>query len=317
VRQSNAILWHRLASVVILEERQGNRVQIFAMRFWGFDPARWPIISFSVEANRDALIQASMPGDLIAFIGTQTEPTEPEDRGRFLGLAEIGRLPIDSLDVLDPANILPIHCDANGRLKWPKAIPMLRAWRFPHKPGVTDVLRKQLTYEATVRAVRLDEQDQAALLALTRQQVAVPDVEIVRRHRDLADALSASGPTRGPAPSSWSGTVTRDANAAATTYALRFGKRNVWKIGHAQDLTTRLADVNKHVPHEVLGERWSIAWEQIWPNETAAYEMEQRVFTILAARRTEGERVHCTEDELRVAWIGAMVPAHQTPGTGR
>lgn len=71
-------------------------MQVFAKRFWGFDPARWPIISFGLEANRDALIQASTPGDLIAFIGTQSEPTEPEERGRFLGLAEIGRLPIDS-----------------------------------------------------------------------------------------------------------------------------------------------------------------------------------------------------------------------------
>jgi hypothetical protein len=284
-------------------------VQVFAKRFWGFDTVRWPIISFGLEANRDALIRASTQGDLIAFIGTQSEPTEPEDRGRLLGLAEIGRLPIDSLDVLDPANIRPVHRDASGRLKWPKAMPMLRAWRFPDKPRATDILRKQLTYEATVRAVLLDEQDQAAVLSLTREEVAVPDVETIRRHRELADALSGTGPTRGPAPSSWSGTVSRDANAAATTYALRFGRRNIWKIGHAQDLAARLLDVNKHIPHEVLGERWSIVWKQIWPSQTAAYEMEQRVFTLLAAQRTEGERVHCTEDELRAAWIGALVPA--------
>jgi hypothetical protein len=173
-------------------------VQVFAKRFWGFDTVRWPIISFGLEANRDALIRASTQGDLIAFIGTQSEPTEPEDRGRLLGLAEIGRLPIDSLDVLDPANIRPVHRDASGRLKWPKAMPMLRAWRFPDKPRATDILRKQLTYEATVRAVLLDEQDQAAVLSLTREEVAVPDVETIRRHRELADALSGTGPTRGP-----------------------------------------------------------------------------------------------------------------------
>jgi hypothetical protein len=293
-------------------------VQVFAKRSWGFGPMRWPIITFGLEANRDALILASKPGDLIALIGTQSEPTEPEDRGRLLGLAEIGRLPVDSLEVLNRDDIQPVHYDANGDFKWPKALPILRAWRFPDKPLVTDVLREQLTYEATIRAILLDEQDQAAVLALTREEVAVPDVEIVRRHREFADALSATGPTRGPAPSSQSGTVPRDANstatnAATTTYALRFGNRNIWKIGHAQDLAAYLVHVNKHIPHEVLGERWSLAWKQTWPSQMAAYEMEQRVSTLLAARMMEGERVHCTEDELRVAWTSAIVPGHQTP----
>ncbi len=287
-------------------------MQVYAKRFWGFDPARWPIISFGLEANRDALIQASRPGELIAFIGTQSDPTVPEDRGRFLGLTEIGRLPIDSLDVLDPANIRPSDYNSDSRFKWPKALPMLRAWRFPEKPRVREVLREQLTYEATIRAVLLDEQDQATLLALRKEEIAVPDLEIIPRHRDLADAVAATGPTRGPAPSSWSGTVWRDATAAATTYVLHFGGRNVWKIGHAQDVASRLAEANKHIPYEVLGERWSVAWHQIWPKQTAAYEMEQRVLAILAARRTEGERVTGTEDEIRAAWIGAMVPVRQT-----
>jgi hypothetical protein len=287
-------------------------VQVFAKRFWGFDPSRWPIISFSLEANRDALIQASRPGDMIVFIGTQTEPTAQEDQGRFLGLAEIGRLPVDSLDVLDRANIRAIDNNADGRFKWPKAMPMLRAWRFVDRPRVTDVLREQLTYEATVRAVLLDERDQRAVLTLQTQEVPVPDLEIIRRHRALNEALSGSGPTRGPAPSSWSGTVSRDASAAATTYALRFGTRNVWKIGHAQEVNARLADVNKHVPHEVLGERWSVAWRQSWASQTAAYEMEQRVLELLVAYRTEGERLTCTEDELRSAWVSAMMPKRQS-----
>jgi hypothetical protein len=287
-------------------------MQVFAKRFWGFDPARWPIISFGLEANRDALIQASVPGDLIAFIGTQDDPTEPQDRGRLLGLSEVGRLPIDSLEVLEPGNIRDVDYDSRGRFKWPKALPMLRAWRFVDKPLVMEVLRQQLTYEATIRAVLLDEIDQAAVLELKREEVSVPDVEIVRRHRELADGLSGIGPTRGPTPSSWTGIVSRNSASAATTYAFRFGSRNVWKIGHAQDLASRLADVNKHVPHEVLHERWSVAWKQPWQTQNAAFEMEQRVFTLLDARRTEGERLNCTEAELREAWIAAMVPTSKT-----
>jgi hypothetical protein len=189
---------------------------------------------------------------------------------------------------------------------------MLRAWRFLNKPLVTDVLREQLTYEATVRAVQLDSHDQAVVLDLRREEVPIRDLEIIRRHRALNVALSRDGPTKGPAPSSWSGTVTRDAAAAATTYALRFGSRNVWKIGHAQDVIARLAEVNKHVPYEVLGERWSVAWKQTWPSQTDAYEMEQRVLELLAQKRTEGERVICTYDELSSAWVNAMMPTRQS-----
>ncbi len=139
--------------------------------------------------------------------------------------------------------------------------------------------------------------------------VSARDVEVVRGDREAPnppDGLPAAGPTRGPVPTTWSGPVSRDADAAATTYAFRFGKRDIWKIGYAQDLSDRLYEVNKHVPHEVLGERWSITtWQQRWPTQTEAYEMEQRLLSLLAARRTVGERVRCTEDELQTAWVCA------------
>ena len=281
-------------------------VQVFAKRFWGFSPERWPIISFGLEANRDALIKASQSGDLIAFIGTQTEPTSTEDRGRLLGLAEIGRLPIDSLDVLDRATLAADNFTAAGEFKWPKSLPMLRAWRFPNRPKVTDVFKKQLSYEATVRAVLLDAEDQAALLKLPQEAVALSKAPIIKHRRDLAFAL-AHGATQGPAPSSWSSEATHDASAAAQTYALRFGKRNLWKIGQAQDVTARLTEVNKHIPHEVINEHWTPALTQKWPDQTAAFEMEQRVLTLLTKYRTVGERIACTEHELQSAWINAMM----------
>lgn len=289
--------------------------QVFAKRFWGFDPKHWPIISFGLEGNRDALIKESHPGDLIAFIGTKTPSTEPNDRGRLLGLAEIGRIPIDSIDVLDISSLNSDNYASNGRLKWPKSLPMLRAWRFPDRPKVTSVLKRQLSYEATVRAVLLDEWSQTALLTLRMEQVDVPDLEIIQRHRALAAALSQARPTRGPKPSSWSGDVSRDASTAAVTYTMRFGTRNIWKIGHAQDMRARLADVNRHIPHETLNERWSEVWTQKWPTQEAAYEMEQRVLSLLTEKRTEGERVACTEVELERAWISAMIPTHHIKTT--
>ncbi len=97
-------------------------------------------------------------------------------------------------------------------------------------------------------------------------------------------------------------------SGAAVTYALRFGRRNIWKIGHAQDVAARLAEVNKHVPHETLGESWTAVLTQRWKTQMAAYDMEQRVLALLNDKRTQGERVVCTASELQAAWVDAMIP---------
>ena len=91
-------------------------------------------------------------------------------------------------------------------------------------------------------------------------------------------ALQASA-TTGPRPSTWSGETGRDAAEASFTYAFQFGNREVWKIGHAKDVTGKLAEINRRVPSEVLGEQWHGVLQQPWPDEGSAYDMEQRVLT--------------------------------------
>lgn len=59
--------------------------QVFAERFWGFDPSKWPIIAFGLEDNRNAPVKASKPGDLVVFVETKDAPTEPEEQGKLLG----------------------------------------------------------------------------------------------------------------------------------------------------------------------------------------------------------------------------------------
>lgn len=280
-------------------------MQVFAKRFWGFHPETWPIIAFRLAGNRDALVSESQPGDRVLFIGTNTEDTEPSERGRLLGLAEIGRTPVESADVLDLTTLARSAFDDGGRLRWPKGLPMLRAWRFVTPPLVTEVLKKQLSYEATVRAVLLDPDDTAAVLALASVEVPVVEAPAVIRQRQLQDALLGAA-TTGPRPSSWSGETGRDSLEPSFTYAFQFGERDVWKIGHAKDVKARLADVNRHVPTEVLGEQWRPAFQHPWPTEVAAYEMEQRALTALRTPSSVGERVRCSERQLQSAWVAAL-----------
>lgn len=285
-------------------------VQVFAKWFWGFNPKLWPIVAFSQEGSRNTLLRESRPGDLVLFIGTQTKETPPDDRGRLLGLAEFGRNEIESVEVLDVKALRPNDFDEDGQLRWPKALPMVRAWRLHNRPRVREVLQRQLPQSARVRAVLLDAIDRAAVLSLPREEEPIPDVPVLKRLRDLNDALRSSGPTTGPRPSSWTGTVQRDADTETWTYAFRFGARDVWKIGHAKDVKARLSEVNQHVPEEVLHEGWRIVLQQRWHTATQAYEMEQRVLERLRRLKNATsvyERVCCTQRQLETVWSSSLV----------
>ncbi len=60
--------------------------------------------------------------------------------------------------------------------------------------------------------------------------------------------------------------------------------------------------VNKHIPVEILNAEWCLTAKQEWPNSVLAHEMEQQVFKILDALRSEGERLTCERDALLAAW---------------
>jgi hypothetical protein len=282
-------------------------VRVFAKRFFGFNPTSHPFVAFGNEETRDALINASSPGDLIVFVGTQGEPTVLHERGRLLGVAEFTQVAADTRDLIAPASLRPIDLKPDGSLALPKCLPILRAWVF-QKPRfmLLDVLKEQLTFEATNRAVQLDENDARVVMAIPRVEVPVWPSEVLGRLRSLHDALPNGRPTTGPVPISWQGVVSRDGSVEAWTYVFRFGRRNLWKIGHTQDVPTRLAEVNQHVPFEEVGERWAVFIQHWWSNSQEAYGMEQRMFRALSHRRTEGERVRCTEDELQAAWMRCL-----------
>jgi len=282
-------------------------VQVFAKRDHGFDPAGWPLVAFGKEGNRDALLRASKPGDRVVFVGTQGEPTAPEERGRLLGMAEFARIAVNTRDIVDPGLMQARDLNEDGTHVWGWALPMVRAWRFTEpRLKLIDVLREQLSYEATVRAVLLDDADAGMVMALPKDEVPVAVNARVRGLTEAVDAITGTGPTTGLTPTSWEGSVSHDATREAWTYAMRFGRRNIWKVGHAQDVEERLRQINLHVPHEELGEQWRLHAQQRWPTSLQAFEMEQRVFGAMKSFRTQGERLRCTENQLLQAWTGSL-----------
>jgi hypothetical protein len=281
-------------------------MKVFITRVWGFDPVRWPVITFGLEGNRDRLLKESSPGDRIVVVGTLREPTPEPMRGRLLGMAEIGRIAVDTLAVIGDDARSAHDYDELGKFRWPKAILMMRAWRFLPQPRLLEVLAEQLPYHATSQAILLSNDDADAVLRLPAEELQLPDSVALANAKLLDEALYSARPTTGPVPNSWTGSTGRDVNRTAFTYALRFGSTNIWKIGHAVDVKERLKQVNQHIPSEVVPERWTVKFQQQWKSETDAYAMEQRVFAALCTCRTEGERLRCDEPQLWSAWLAGI-----------
>ncbi len=282
-----------------------RKVNVFATRVWGFDPTTWPVITFGLAGNRDKLLKESQVGDLLVFVGTQNEPTPEAMRGKLLGMAEIGRHPVDTLDVLPEASKNPNDYDEYRRFKWPKGILMIKAWRFEPQPLLLNVLASQLTYQATPQAVLLDALDTDAVLNLKAIEVELPNSEPLKKARLLDRALGGH-PTTGPLPSSWQGSTGRDVNRQAFTYAFRFGNSDIWKIGHAVDIVERIKQVNLHIPSEIIPSAWRAIYQQKWSDAIEAYTMEQKVLESLEVYRTVGERVKCSESDVFAAWRSAI-----------
>lgn len=282
-------------------------MEMFIKRFWGFDPIYWPIVAFSKKGSLDAFIEKSEAGDTIAFVGTRGEETTELERGKLLGFAEFGRSRFHSREALPPTSFRDAEKGPNGDIKWPHAVLITRAWRFTDSPlpEMTDVLGRQLPMAAMTNAVLLDPQEQQRVLMLPRQEIDVGLTQAIRDERQRVASAVGSGGTMGPVPSSFMTTTIRDAGREASTYAFQFGSQNVWKIGWAHDPTARLAELNKHVPDEILGQKWGGGYRQKWASAEQAYDMEQRVLRSLQGNEIYGERVHCTKEAFEVAWRNA------------
>lgn len=282
-------------------------MKIFATRVWGYDPINWPLVTFSSEGLANNLLLASSPEDIVVFVGTLGDNTQEHEQGRLLGFCQFGRYQINSLDVLQEENLFPVHYE-KGKFKWPKALVMSRAWVFDDDPlpELKQVFDKQLPFSATSQAVLLNDFDGDVVKNLEATELVIPETEALEKVKRLNVALSESLTTKGVLPSAWKSLVVRKLGSPASTYLMRFGNSNCWKVGWAIDVTKRLNEINKHVPTEVLNQSWNLQLTQKWPNETMAYEMEQRVLQAAVKFRSVGERVNCSKDQIERIWASQL-----------
>jgi predicted GIY-YIG superfamily endonuclease len=271
-------------------------MQIFARRLPAFTHVEVAAVAFAGESARARLLESSVPGDMMVVAGFAHEPTAPRDRGLLLGFVEFAPVPVGLADLCGVDGLPVTHRADDGSATWPYALPVVRAWTFDEpRMRVSDAFRDPLVLDPVERAVELDAEEAKLVHLLPKTEVA-PSYDVLRRRSHvLARAVIRSVPTTGPKPSAWTAEVAHDPNAEAWTYLMRFGNRDVWKVGHTQDLERRLEELNLHVPYEALNERWALVLTQRWENSVLAYEAEQRILAHLQMYRTVGERLVCSE----------------------
>ncbi|NKK72781.1 hypothetical protein GFM13_20840 [Rhizobium leguminosarum bv. viciae] len=280
-------------------------MKLFATRIWGMGFERVPIATFGMKGHVDRLLRLAGRGDRLLFVGTQTERTDEINRGRLLGMAEIGFEPLRTLDLVGRADLDARDFDAAGNFKFPHAVALTRAGRFDPAPRLVETISRQLTMVATSGVQEIeDPYEIASILALPAIEISLPLLPELDAMRRLNDALRNS---TGPKPRSEGYVVAEPAEGTAWTYGLRFGKRNVWKIGWATDVDGRCDDINQHIPTELGLEHWSVALRQRMMSRDTAYAMEQRILELLVDNRRGYERVHCLRSELDSAWQQAFV----------
>lgn len=109
-------------------------------------------------------------------------------------------------------------------------------------------------------------------------------------------------PTTGPTPTDWRGEVARSSDGEAFTYAIRFGSHDIWKVGWTKNIKKRVRLINNHIPTEIIPDRWRVILRQKWDCAADAHRMEQLVLHLLEEKRTQGERVRCSENDLLTSW---------------
>lgn len=102
---------------------------IFLTKVWGYDPPTWPVLGFGKVGGVNKLQSEYMTGDWVVLVGTLSDPTLEQERGRLLGMIQITNTVVDVKPVLDSlgTDLRPETFRENGEFRWPKGFPYLAA----------------------------------------------------------------------------------------------------------------------------------------------------------------------------------------------
>lgn len=301
-----------------VQGRPSSGPKLFLTKTWGFDPKHYPTLGFVEEGGRENFLRQASHGDWIAIAGTLGTPTAPEERGRLLGMCQVGHEKVDADAIMRAIGVTlsPQELDGQGRYRWRWAMPITKAVLFDGKPDLKDVLGSYLSGLAWAVYARDVEAELGAdavrrILALPTTPCDIASTPQLDKETAFAEAMAlhrqygSSGP---PPTGSRSGSERLLGVGYAYAYSLRGGKIAAFKVGSTHDPQARLVALNKELRPHLTGCSWEPRLQQIFPSETHAYRFEQMLLRRFRDRLVPGDRevVAVPFDELERAWTDLL-----------
>ena len=246
-------------------------MRLFIKKFYGFSPSTVPVITFSQVGSRNSLLSRAKHGDRIVYVAVKSDEHVLEEyQGKILGMAEIGKDKVRTLDMIpDPSVVDKKYFLPNGDFIWPEGIPMLRAWKFTPPVNRLEVLNKETVDSQATRqnAILLSEEDQEKILALPAEEVKLPPTVALNKQRLRAKILSAEFKEK------WGKDVARMADTIRSTVAGSNGQEITRTVKEKNMIFASEADLQVFLREKIEEQngRCAITGQPLLPHEPESW----------------------------------------------
>lgn len=188
---------------------------LFMKKTWGFSEPCGPL-QFSKRGSRENARRDLQPGDRVVIVGTETDDTDPEERGMILGMMEPTTTPVMSLDFSVRRRRQDYNKD--GEYKWPFALALHRAWRASPKVRFKEITERNYTMDGVGGIVALTAGESSQV-----ERLSFEPIELLRSVRILGRQIGMEAARRAQTPAPWTtrSGVMHMRRAPAYTYGMR------------------------------------------------------------------------------------------------
>lgn len=280
---------------------------VFMTKVWGFSAPVGPLVFASMGWRENALKQLK-DGDWVILVGTSNDKTALADKNKILGMMEVTRDTVSSLDYNLPRGPQDLK---NGEYRWPFGLTIRRAWEFTEPRTRLDQISDRSFHNlSAMTVVPLTVEETAKVLKLPRIECGVLEsIRAIARTEGYDEARRRGAPP----PTTKRTGIMHFRRAPAFTYAMEITGPNVeraFKIGWSFDYKVRARQFNLYSLPGLGGLRYTPILHEFWPKAFDAYLMERTILEALDAYSFRANREvlsSLTRDELDRVWQASMM----------